>query len=82
MSDYHSKDHCNYSTHKVFLGFIGRRLVAASNGGRSLSSGFPNSPRPQLQLLTSHNFSFQLTQPTTDEREKQKKMKKKERKKE
>jgi hypothetical protein len=38
--------------------FTRRCLVAASNGGRSRSSGFPNCPRPQLPA--SH-FS-QLTQ--------------------
>jgi hypothetical protein len=33
--------------------FTSRRSVAASNGGRSPSSGFPNYPEPQLQV--SHN---------------------------
>jgi hypothetical protein len=32
--------------------FTSRCFVAASNGGRTPSSGFPNSPRPQL--LASH----------------------------
>jgi hypothetical protein len=39
--------------------FYCRCLVAASNGGRSLSSGHPNCPRPQLQASHS-NISQQL----------------------
>jgi hypothetical protein len=37
--------------------FISRCSVAASNGGRSPSSGFPNCPRPQLPA--SHSSSSQ-----------------------
>jgi hypothetical protein len=37
--------------------FISRCLVAASNGGRSPSSGFPNYTRPQLSA--SHSNSSQ-----------------------
>jgi hypothetical protein len=44
----HSKNRCNYSKHKVFLVFTRRCLVAALNGGRFLSSRFPNYHRPQL----------------------------------
>jgi hypothetical protein len=46
----HSKDHCNYSPHtsKMFSVFTSYCLVSTSNGGRSPSSWFPNSPRPQL----------------------------------
>jgi hypothetical protein len=42
--------------------FISRCSVAASNGGRFHSSGFPNLP-PCLsyQLLTSHNINSRLT---------------------
>jgi hypothetical protein len=43
-----SKDHYNYNAHKVFSVFTSRCLVAASNGGRSPSSGFPNSLQPQI----------------------------------
>jgi hypothetical protein len=39
--------HRNYSTQKVSSAFISRCLTAASNGERSLSSRFPNSPWPQ-----------------------------------
>jgi hypothetical protein len=42
------KDHCNYNKHKVFSVFTSLCLVVASNGGRQPSSGFLNSPRPQL----------------------------------
>jgi hypothetical protein len=38
--------HCNYST--VFLICTSRYLVAAPNGGHSLSSGSPNYVRPRL----------------------------------
>jgi hypothetical protein len=41
-----SKDHCNCSTHKVFS--VSRSLVSASKDARSLTSKFPNCPRPQL----------------------------------
>jgi hypothetical protein len=50
----YSKDHCNYSTHKVFLVFPSHCSVAASNGGRSSYSGFPNCPRPRLQKLSTN----------------------------
>jgi hypothetical protein len=56
----HSKDHCDYSAHKVFWVFISRCLVAASNGGRCPPSEFPNCSWPQLQV--SH-FSW-LCHPT------------------
>jgi hypothetical protein len=54
---YTPKGHRNYSTHQVFSVFTSRCLVAASNGGRSRFSGFPNcSPPtthfPQLELST------------------------------
>jgi hypothetical protein len=58
----HSKDHCNYSTHKVFSVFSSRCLVAAFNGERSPSSGFPNCPHLQLQFPTSHNCNSRPTQ--------------------
>jgi hypothetical protein len=41
-NNYDTNDHSNYSTHEVFSVFTGRCLVAASNSGRSYSSGFPN----------------------------------------
>jgi hypothetical protein len=44
--------HTEYITvttaHRVFSVFTSRCLVAAFNGGRFPSSGFPHSPRPQL----------------------------------
>jgi hypothetical protein len=44
-----------------------RCLVAASNGGRTLSSGFPNCPRPQLHIshfsLLTSVLSIDLTTP-------------------
>jgi hypothetical protein len=49
LTELHSEDHCNYSTQKVFPGFTSRCLVAAFTGGRSPSSGFPNSPWPRLR---------------------------------
>jgi hypothetical protein len=54
-----SKNHCNYITQKVFSVFIIRRLVAAANDGRSLSSGFPKCHRAQLQ--PSHFSQLQLS---------------------
>jgi hypothetical protein len=48
LAEWHSKDHYNYSTHEVFSAFSSRCFVAASNGGRSTSSGFPNSPPSHL----------------------------------
>jgi hypothetical protein len=53
----HSRDHCNYST--VFLVCTSSCLVAASNGGHSPSSGFPNCPRPHLPA--SHFSQLQLS---------------------
>jgi hypothetical protein len=50
----HSKDHCNYSTHKVFSVFTSRCLVVVSNGGRSPSLGLPNCPRRQMPKSKSH----------------------------
>jgi hypothetical protein len=44
------------------LVFTGRCLVAASNGGRSLSSVFPNCPRSQLP--PSHSNSSQPLNPS------------------
>jgi hypothetical protein len=44
----HSKNHCNNSKHKVFSVFTSLCSVAASNSGRSPSSGFPNFTMPQL----------------------------------
>jgi hypothetical protein len=46
----HSKVYCNYSTHTHIVSsvFTICCLVAAPNGGRSLSSGLPNSHPPQL----------------------------------
>jgi hypothetical protein len=60
----HSKNLCNYSTHKFFSVLASHWLVAASNTGHSPSSGFPNYPLPNSQLLTSH-FSL-LTTTTLD----------------
>jgi hypothetical protein len=51
------QDHCNYSIHTFFSVFSSRCLVAASNGGRSPSSGLPNCPWSQLPA--SH-FSHQI----------------------
>jgi hypothetical protein len=45
----HSKDHCNYSTHKVFSVFPSHCSVVAFNSGRSRYSVFPKCPQPQLQ---------------------------------
>jgi hypothetical protein len=50
-----SKYHCNYSTRKVLSDFPSRCSVAASNGRRSPSSGFPNDPRSQLPASHSNN---------------------------
>jgi hypothetical protein len=58
----HSKDHCNYGTHKAFSVFTSRCVVVASNGGRCPWSGFPNCARPQLP--TSHNSNSQLKSKT------------------
>jgi hypothetical protein len=55
----YSKDHCNYSIHKVFSMFSDCCLVSASNIGRSPSSGFPNCPRPQLPA--SHFSQLELS---------------------
>jgi hypothetical protein len=60
----HSKDHRNYNTHKVFSFFTSRCLVAASNGGRSVSSGFPNYPR--LHLPASLFSQLRLSTDSTD----------------
>jgi hypothetical protein len=60
----HSKDHCNYSIHKVSLVLNSRCLVAASNGGCSASSGFPNCTRPQLPA--SHFSQLQLSADSTN----------------
>jgi hypothetical protein len=54
-----SKDHCRYSTYEVFSVFISRCLVAAFNGGRCRSSGFPNCP--QVQLPASHFSQLKLS---------------------
>jgi hypothetical protein len=59
----HPKDNCNYNTPIVFLVFISRCLVAVFNGGRSPSSGFPNSPRPQQPA--SHFSQLQLSTDST-----------------
>jgi hypothetical protein len=40
-------------THKRPQSLQCRYLVAASKGGRSLSSGFPNCPLPQQQVTTT-----------------------------
>jgi hypothetical protein len=69
--DNHAKLHAPNITitteHKVFSVFISHCLVAASNSGRSPSSGFPNCPHPQLpasqfsqlQLSTDSTNYFQ-----------------------
>jgi hypothetical protein len=44
----HSKCHSNYNTYSVFLVFSSRCSVAASKGGRFLSSVFENDPKPTL----------------------------------
>jgi hypothetical protein len=59
----HTKGRCNYNTRKVFSVFTSRWLVAASNGGRSLSSGFPNWPVPQLPV--SHFSQLQISSDST-----------------
>jgi hypothetical protein len=59
-----TKDYCNCSTHKLFCVFTSRWLIAASNGGRSPSSGFPNSPRSQLPV--SQFSQLQLSTDSTD----------------
>jgi hypothetical protein len=59
----HSKTDCNYSAHKAFSVFTSRCLVAASNSGLSPSSGFPNSPQPQLPA--SHFSQLQLSTDST-----------------
>jgi hypothetical protein len=51
------------TAHKVFSIVTSRCLVAAFNGGRSPSSGFPNCPR--LQLPASHFSQLQLTPDST-----------------
>jgi hypothetical protein len=56
---YTPEDHCNNGTHK-FTAFTSRYLVAASNGGRSSASEFPNCPRPQLTVHIYHNCKSQL----------------------
>jgi hypothetical protein len=43
------------SSHPVTV-FTSRCLVAVSNGGRSLSSGFSNSPRPRLLVSATLNW--------------------------
>jgi hypothetical protein len=58
----HKSVHCHV--------FISCCLVAASNGGHSLSSGFPNYPRPQLPASNSNssqrlNYSGSLTNSVT-----------------
>jgi hypothetical protein len=58
----YNKDHCNYSTHKVFSVLNSRCLVAVSNGGRSTSSWLLNCPQPQLPTSHFLNCNFQLTQ--------------------
>jgi hypothetical protein len=45
--------------------FPNRCSVAASNGGRSPYSGFPNCPRPQLQHLSTHWLTDWLTHSLT-----------------
>jgi hypothetical protein len=42
--------------------FISRWLVAATNGGRSLSCGFPNYPRPQLPASQQQLTTTELQQ--------------------
>jgi hypothetical protein len=60
----HSRYRCNYNTHEVFLSLTSRCLVAASNGGRSPSSSFPNCPRPQLPA-SSYFSRLQLSTDST-----------------
>jgi hypothetical protein len=55
----------NYSTNKVLSVFTSRCLIAASNGDRSPSSGFPNCLRPQLPASHFRICNSELTQPTT-----------------
>jgi hypothetical protein len=43
--------------------FTSRCLVAAFNGERSPSYGFPNCPRPQPQLPTSNRNKLTTTEP-------------------
>jgi hypothetical protein len=58
----HSKDQCNY-----YSVLTSHCFVAASNGGHSPHSGFPNYHRPQLTAshssklqLSTHNFKFKV----------------------
>jgi hypothetical protein len=53
LTELHSKDHCNYSTHKVFSVFPSRCLIAATNGGHTSSSWFS-------QLYPASTTAFQL----------------------
>jgi hypothetical protein len=46
--------------------FTSRRSVAASNGGRSPSSEFPNSPRPQLPAPHSTSLRLNLSSSLTN----------------
>jgi hypothetical protein len=51
----HFKDHCNYSTYKVFTVFTNRCLVAASTADIPLPLGSQTVPSLSYQLLASHN---------------------------
>jgi hypothetical protein len=56
LTELHTPNITVTTAHKVFSGFTSRCLVAASNGGISPSSGFPNCPRASatsFSLLTT-----------------------------
>jgi hypothetical protein len=67
LTQLHAPRITSYRTQKLFLIFLSRCLVVAFNGGRSPSSGFPNSHRPQLPAF--HFSQLQLSTNTESESE-------------
>jgi hypothetical protein len=61
MSYTKTKTTVNTAYSKVFPVFTSRCLVAAFNSGRSLSSGFPNWPRPQLSASQFSHMQVKVT---------------------
>jgi hypothetical protein len=59
-----SKNHCNYSTHKVFSVFSSRCLAAAFNGGNSIPFGFWNCPLFQLPTPQTNKQTNKLHGPS------------------
>jgi hypothetical protein len=59
LTELHTPKIAITTTHKVFSVFTSRCLLAASNGRRSSSSGFPNRPWPQL--TAPHFTQLQLS---------------------